>query len=443
VLQSEAELSSSAIDACVRRSLACLRANFRTTSTGTAGWYHYLDDPQPGVTASAVGLYCFGLAGVEFERADQVVRYLISQQGSGEYEGGWAVRTTNNFPIVEATAWVLRCLAIQTSSLTTAGDALKKGVLWLENNQNTDFGWGSYKGQPSRTFTTALAVLALQECGGSADIISNAHKWLIEAQGQNQPAWGPLPMSEPTSLHTSIALLALLGSPGSLPVTAVRQTIDWLSERLQPGDHVERSTMVEEYDVPYLHNDIPDTFQNSLPHFAGPVALTALLRAGADPLQVNMFRAVNEIIRTQETGDSPRSGTWELPRSPLRPSIWAIWPFIAALTSARNAIFPSVDSMATLLFPGCTLIQSAAAPKHLTRRLLIKNALIDWIRQRKLAVGLWVTALAAIAVLLVLWQTKQLTMNIFLIALVLPVLLLIFQILWDRRTSTQEGAKDA
>jgi hypothetical protein len=447
MLRSEATLSRGSIDEAITRALTCLRGNFRTKpaesekSAGTAGWYHYLDDPNPGVTASAVGLYCFSLAGTEFERTSQVVEYLIGQQTKGLYGGGWAVRTTNYFPIVEATAWVLRCLSLPQSRIRATSAALDAGVGWLEANQNTDFGWGSYKDQPSRTFTTALSVLALQESGGSSEVISNAHKWLIEAQSPNQPAWGPLPASEPTMLHTSFTLMALLAAPGALPATAVQQTVDWLTERIQPGEHVERETAVEEYDVPYMHNNVRDTFQNTLPHFAGPVTLTALLRAGADPLQAKVFNTLTEMIRTQEISDPKRSGSWELPRSPLRPSIWAVWPFVAALTSARTAIFPSADSTATLLFSGCALIQSSSTTKHLTRRLLIRNALTDWLRLRRVAVGLWCIAALTAVIPLILWRTGQFTLDVFLITLAVPVLLLFFQILWDRRSLARNTTK--
>jgi hypothetical protein len=444
MLRSETTLSSDSIDEAVGKSLACLRGNFRTkpgteSEAAAAGWYHYLDDPNPGVTASAVGLYCFSLAGSEFERTDQVVEYLISQQVMGRYGGGWAVRTTNFFPIVEATAWVLRCLSLPQSRINATSAALDAGVTWLEANQNTDFGWGSYKGHSSRTFTTALSVLALRESGGSAEVISNANKWLIEAQNPNQPAWGPLPTSDPTMAHTSFALMALLATPGALPATAVRQTIDWLAERLQPGEHVEKETAVEEYDVPYSHNDISNTFQNSLPHFAGPVTLTAIMRAGADPLQEKVFKTLADMIRTQETTDSKRSGSWELPRSPRRPSIWAVWPFLAALTTARSRIFPSSDSTATLMFRGCAIIQSSSATRHLTRRLLIRNALTDWLRLRRVAVGLWSIAATILIIMLILWRTRQLTLDVFLIALLLPVALLVFQILWDRRNSSRNA----
>jgi hypothetical protein len=448
MLQSDATLYRGSIDNSISLALSCLRGHFRTVQSGpgapvtAAGWYHYLDDPNPGITASAVGLYCFSLANVDFERTDQVLDFLLGKQiktpSSG---GGWAVRTTNDFPIVEATAWVVRCLNLpQTRTRATRG-ALDSGIEWLEANQNTDYGWGSYKGQPSRTFTTALSVLALREGGGSRSVISDAQKWLIESQNPSHPAWGPVPASEPTVLHTSFALQALLSVSGTLPSTAINQSTEWLISRLQPGTHVEKDTAVEEYDVPYTHNNTGYTFQNSLPHFAAPMALTALLRVGADPFQKKIFDSISGIIKAQEAQNPTLRGSWELPRSPRRPSIWAIWPFIAALSSARAAIFPSTDSTATLLFPGCALIQSSSTTKHLTRRLLFKNALIDWLRQRKLAVALWVVAGLTIVVPLTLWRTGQLTLDVFLIALVLPVLLLLFQILWDRRNSQGDKPK--
>jgi hypothetical protein len=441
MLQSDAVLHRGEIDTSIGLALSCLRGHFRTVPAETenlaaAGWYHYLDDQTPGITASAVGLYCFSLADAEFERTEQVLDYLVSRQVKTSTGGGWAVRSTQDFPIVEATAWVVRCLGLPQARNKATREALDSGIEWLEANQNTDYGWGSYKGRPSRTFTTALSVLALREGGGSRSVIGDAHKWLIEAQSPSQPAWGPLSGSEPTMLHTSVALLALLTLPGTLPANAVHQSTEWLLERLQPGQHVERDTAVEEYDVPYSHNKSSYTFQNSLPHFATPLALTALLRAGADPFQKKIFDTVSEIMGAQEIQDPALSGAWELPRSPRRPSIWAIWPFVAALSSARAAIIPSSEGTATLLFPGCSLIQSASTTKHLTRRLLIRNALTDWLRLRKFAVALWAVAGLTVVIPLVLWRTGQFTLDVFLIALALPVLLLLFQILWDRRSSS-------
>jgi hypothetical protein len=442
VIRAEAVLSSRTIDEVVLRSLTCLRTNFRTTETGAGGWYHYLDDPKPGVTASAVALYCFYLAGARFERTDEVVRYLLGQQidMEGADHGGWAVRTTSGVPVVECTAWVVRALSVAGVRTVKSAEMVSHGAAWLERNQNTDFGWGSYKGQPSRVFTTALAMLALAECGGSAEVIANARKWLNDAQSPNQPAWGPLPGAPPSMLHTGIALMAQLAVHSSLPASALKQSVEWLLDNLTPSEFIEKSTTVEEYDVPYWHGSMMDTFQNSLPHFAMPVALVALLRAGCDPFEPKIFQAAKAIIDAQECDDIGRVGTWELPRSPRRPSIWAVWPFIAALTTLQRAIFPGsargsvVESSVTLLYPGCVIVQTSTSPRHLTRRLLIKNAFLDWVRQRRFAISIWAVVLVTAAIPFALWIAKQLTWEIFLLALLLPILLLVFQILWDRRT---------
>lgn len=439
-MQAEATLSSRDIEDAITRALTCLRSNFRTTDTG-GGWYHYLDDQRPGVTASAVGLYCFHLAGSQFERTQESLRFLLSQQvrQEGPQHGGWPVRTTNGVPVVEATAWVLCAMSATHVRSAICYQALFDGIAWLERNQNTDFGWGSYKGRPSRVFTTSLAMLALSESGGNSETVTNAQKWLNDAQSPSAPAWGPMPGAEPTVLHTAIALMAQLALQSSLPASAFKQTTDWLLERLSPLTLVERATTAEEYDVPYQHGSTQDVFQNSLPHFATPVAILALLWSGCDPLKSSIFAAAKNMITAQETDNPTRMGTWELPRSPERPSIWAVWPFVAALTSIQRAVFPSTDrcqvveTNATLLYPGCAIVQTAESPGHLTRRLLFRNALLDWVRRHKLTVAIWAIVAATVGIGIGLWDSGELNYQTLLLAMVVPALLLLFQILWDRR----------
>src|SRR4051812_11000372 len=103
----QARVDAAEIDASVRRALGLLRYTFRSPpGSGEAGWYHYLDDPRPGITASAVGLCCFSVADQLFERSDEVVRYIVAnqvprQQGARVsahdeelLRGGWPIRTT-------------------------------------------------------------------------------------------------------------------------------------------------------------------------------------------------------------------------------------------------------------------------------------------------------------------------------------------------------------
>ena len=61
----------------------------------------------------------------------------------------------------------------------------------------------------------------------------------------------------------------------------------------------------------------------------------------------------------------------------------------------------------------------------------------DWLRLRKVAVGLWSIATITAIIPLILWRMGQFTFTVFLIALLLPVLLLLFQILWDRKNTSR------
>ncbi|MEV0153282.1 prenyltransferase/squalene oxidase repeat-containing protein [Micromonospora sp. NPDC050686] len=428
-------MSGKSISDAIDRALDCLRVNFRS-GNNEAGWYHFLDDPTPGITASAVGLFTFRLAGQEFERSDEIIRYLVSQQvdGPSGAGGGWAVRTTNGFPIIEATAWVVRALSTPGLGRLEAVKALQSGANFLVNNQNTDFGWASYAGQPSRVFHTALCMLALQECGGPAVVIDNAKKWLLSAQSPDAPAWGALPGTAPTLLHTSMALLALTGLDGALSVNTVKKTADWILERLTPGTHAERSSTVEEFDVP-VPGDHPFVFQNILPHFAGPIAVTALLAAGVDPLQPKLFTAVSQILRDQQ-----KTGTWELPRSPLRESIWAIWPFVSALARMREAVFPVAAGEAQLLYPGCALVQTHTSARKLTTALLMRNFLLSWVARHKIALALWIIGVSYSIGALVLYLTGAVDRTEFLIGLILPAVLLVFQLVWGARVKRRDGS---
>lgn len=427
-MKATAVASAQAIMDSVHAALHCLRRNFRTVENG-AGWYHYLDDPDPGITASAVGLFTFQSAKVTFERSQELLAYISRNQVTGHpvFGGGWPVRTTQGFPIVESTAWVVRALSGTGVAIPRDSDMLQRGLTWLENSQNTDLGWGSHRGQPSRVFTSALVMLALQEGGGSTTVIENGHKWLVDAQSPGVPAWGPLPGAEPTLLHTAITLLALLSLHGSLTANDVKQTCAWMFEQLEPGHHFERATVVEEYDVPYLDGERTVVFQNSLPHFAGPVAITALLAAGWDPMQPKIFDSISAIIESQ----SP-NGNWELPRSPLRPSIWAIWPFVSALMAFKTATMPTSDSQVHLIFPGCAVVRTEASARPLTRRILFRNAAFDWARNHRLAILLWSLAVVSCILTLVLVLLGRVSVPESLLALVLPTLLLVFQLVWTR-----------
>jgi hypothetical protein len=417
-----------ALDLVVR----CLRENLRPGPTeGSAGWYHYLDDPRPGVTASAVGLFVLALTGRRLDQHDAVVRFLVNEQitSDDDRDGGWPVRTSEGTPIIEATAWVVRALRFSGGLPAVVGEALGRGTEWIARNQNSDHGWGSYRGEPSRVFHTALAVLALEDCGTHPTAVRNARRWLLQAGNSDEPAWGPTAGAAPTLLHTGFASLALAGSD-SISTDRLREITDWMTDQLKPGIHVEHATTVEEYDIP-----LPGTgrqFQNSLPHFGGPVAVTALLRAGANPLNPKLFEAIEKIIESQTP-----AGHWVLPRSPTRPSIWAIWPFAAAIMATATALLPTPNSRIHLVFSGGGIVQADTGRQNLTRSALgrlVRNTATDWFRRRRVAILLYTIAAAVTGTAGTLLIIGRIGFTETMLALIVPVLLLVFQIGWDHRS---------
>jgi hypothetical protein len=357
------------------------------------------------------------------------VDYLVNGQvtSQDDRDGGWPIRTTLGFPVIEATVWAVRALAGHAGLLPSI-DPLRRGLAYIERQQNTDFGWGSYRGEPSRVFHTALSMLALEEAGGSRTVLENGQKWLIDAQNPSQPAWGPLPNSEPTVLHTSIALAALHNRPGALPANSVRESGEWILQHLIAGVHTEKGSQVEEFDLPFRKGSETLVFQNSLPHFAGPNGLAAVLDAGIDPLQPKVLELIRGIAADQQ-----ETGAWELPKSPTRPSIWAIWPFISALSTARRRLLPTPSSTLTLLYPGCGIVQNDAQAKPLTAARLVRNTIRLWLGRRRVNIALWVIAVVSAALPTLMLVTRKIDLADFGTAIIFPALLLIFQLAWEFR----------
>jgi hypothetical protein len=132
------------------------------------------------------------------------------------------------------------------------------------------------------------------------------------------------------------------------------------------------------------HTSRVAAYCSSKTHFRtlpGPVAVTALLQACVDPFQKKTFDAINQMVDAQDS-----CGAWELPRSPTRPSIWALWPFVSAISLARERILPTSASKAQLLFSGCCIVHTENSAQNLTRRILVQNSIFDWARTRIVAI---------------------------------------------------------
>jgi len=317
----------------IYRALALLRTTYRSNGL-ECGWYHYLDDNRPGATASAVGLMSFVIAGAPFEYTRNVLTFLRATQvvsNDPKLSGGWAIRTTGHQPVMEASGWIVRFLGLSRSLLKFDSPDVSAAYNWILQNQNADHGWGSLYGQASRTYLTCLALRALATLDPNCEALLLGQDWLLKNHSGTYSAWGPIPSSPPTVLHTGFVLLALAELGIDLNMPAIKQAYEWLLSNLRPAELVETLSQVEDYNIIYYENGERVTYQNSLPHFALPVAISALLRSPYGLHQEVVYRGLRTIVNKQLD-----DGYWDNPRNPARVSIWAIWPFFQALVDVTN-----------------------------------------------------------------------------------------------------------
>jgi len=224
-----------AVDALVERSLDLLRRTYRPGVGDDGGWYHRLDAPDPGPSATATGMSSFLVHDRPFDHEQECLRFLRKRQIRSDdplLDGGWAINTSAGQPVTEATALVARLLVRTGTALMTAAPDVRRAKNWLANNQNVDGGWGSFRGQDSRVWLTAMAVRALVELAGGT-------RWLVAARDPASHGWGEQPRNPATVTHTSYVLTALVDSGLTATDHAVADALAdgfaWLVRHLNPA----------------------------------------------------------------------------------------------------------------------------------------------------------------------------------------------------------------
>ncbi|MBD3339681.1 MAG: hypothetical protein GF353_11270 [Candidatus Lokiarchaeota archaeon] len=423
-------MSETQLSIAINKTLDFLKKTYRSIPDEEMyGWYHYLDDPKPGITASSVVLYCFNLVGNPFERTEEVLLYLKRKQVISEKKkihGGWPVRTTMNFPILESTSWVLRSSALNHALLNNNAPDISAGYDWIINNQNTDYGWGSYLDQPSRTFTTSLALLALSSLNKYSKELSLGADWLLKNQSADVPAWGAIPESQPTLLHTCWALLALSEIPNKLNRKSLSSSLEWVEKNVIANSLTEVSSQAEDYDIPFVDDNKSMVFQCSLPHFYLPIATYTLLKLSKDTVSNKAIQSVKTILNHQTD-----EGIWELPRSPMRPSIWAIWPFLSALHQAREIVLLRNNMELNLFSNNVVIVKSKNSSNSLLRIFLssLKVSVKNFIKKNY---G-WLILILFIISGLIFVKYNLITWKEFLLAQIFPVILLIIQFILNKK----------
>ncbi|WP_026415015.1 prenyltransferase/squalene oxidase repeat-containing protein [Actinomadura oligospora] len=355
-------------------SLDVLRDTYAPVNGTGGGWYHELARPEPGTTATALGLLAFTTAGRPFEHFDAGLAFLAHRQVDSTdplRDGGWTTKTSLGMPVVEATAWIARFLAVARCDLRPDAPDLRRAYRWLLNNQNPDGGWGSLSGAPSRTWLTCLALRALARLNPYDPAVERGVEWLTADRTALRPGWGPTPAAAPTVAHTAFALVTLAEARPRQEDERLLGAYDWLAAHLDPSDG---HTWIETYDVMPHGPAAAPIWRMALWHSGLPLAVAALVhdpRGAPGPL---LGRAVRTLLTS-----APGAPSWPGHPGDGPTSLWTLWWRLDALIElARMPLARSRDVLHWL--PDATVVQRAHARDRSLPALLPRRPRVDPVR---------------------------------------------------------------
>jgi len=313
----------------------------------------------------------------------------------GNIAGGWAVNTSAGRPVLEATAVVARFLGF---SRLIIGDDLpdaRRAREWIIANQNSDGGWGSFQGQESRIWLSAMAIRALLEFNLHDPVVMAGVEWLLRNRDPSNEAWGERPGASATVTHTAFVLSALVDSK----LAEVNKNVDygirtgysWLADNLLATNIFDDSARVESYNVSYRESGTAVTWQNAIWHSGLPYALSALVRQPDGPDASLLSKSIETIV----AGQLP-DGRWPNADSAAGISVWAVWPFLDAFADVLH-ISPVRRGDQVRWITADTMLISRGSDRGKTLRKIVLRSQIGLLR--RLAVRHWASALLTLVLL--------------------------------------------
>jgi hypothetical protein len=413
---------------CVDRALDLFKRTYHKSTLVGGGWYHRLESDTPGPSATAVGLHSFLLFNRIPDHLSDGLAFLKARQVVAEDPktcGGWAVNTSAGRPVLEATSIVARFLG---STRVIIGEDVPNAVearKWIVANQNSDGGWGSFYGQPSRIWLTAMAIRALVELNFHDPAVTSAVDWLLRNRDPGGVAWGERPAMQATVTHTAFVLSALVESRLATSdqgiMEAIRRGYDWLQSGLRTDSIYDDAARVESYNVDYIANGQAITWQNAVWHHGLPFALSALVRH-PDGVGTRLLSESIETIGSSQLSD----GRWPNVDGTAGMSVWSVWPFLDALSDVVRYSPIRQGDLITWPTPDTIIIRRGPDRLHSLRRVLRRGRGPLWRRRVRrywasLLLGLVLLGGAASAL------GNLLDWKEFGLALAVPVFLLLIQ----------------
>lgn len=348
------EIDTDAIDDRLRKSLNLLETSFHRSVDGGGGWYHHLETPTPGPTATALAVAAFLRCDLRPAFYDEALDFLRRRQvksADPKVDGGWANNTSMGHPVVEATGWVTWTLANARCSGLTATPDIERGYRWLVSNQNDDGGWGSFIGTPSRVWLTCVATLGVAQVNPYDSALDSAIDWLMAQRNGDIGGWGPSLGEQCTATHTGFALYTIGSVRTGWSDQRLLDAFEWLTDHLDTAHIDDHHARVESYNVHTQGSHGPELWATNLLHYGLPWSVSALLRHPTKPPCDAIADGLTTILRTQLP-----LGAWPNIQGASGTSIWALWPFVEALSSARR-LLRLVPNSTVLMADGIVLIR--------------------------------------------------------------------------------------
>lgn len=219
-------------------------------------------------------------------------------------------------------------------------EAILKSVTWLLTTQNKNGGWGRFKNDDSRIYSTSLALQTLVSFKNSnlginmppnqinqiPEAIEHGIVWLISVQNEDG-GWGFQEGEISNAGATSHAILALQACSKEKAQRNINNGKNWLL-KTQKSDGA--WAVVSEHEI--VNNKKYD-----FRHFSTPWAIIALLKLGMKITDENMQKAIEYLIELQD-----KYGGWKTSRESY-PFIWATHNAILALLTVKEYFHPVKD----------------------------------------------------------------------------------------------------
>lgn len=422
ILTHHERIEVSAIQDSVRRAADLIQRNFIITNE-FCGWHQYIGERRVGPPATSMGLLILKYAKRKFDylgNAQEQLRKFQFQTSDPLTDGGWTIRSITRYPITDSTAWVLIGL-VSTGELIQS-TCIQKGLNWLLINRNKDGGWGGKLGNPSRVWSTFWASWAVSLIQPGHESLHGVVTWLKRSQNADG-GWGEIPGKNSTAIHTALALLALNDSgedPSSKPC---RDGVEWLYSHWNPVSMWDGDSKLEEYDI-FLSSESWDRVQ--IRHFNTQWAVTALVRIGDGIFRHEVFRAMKYILAQQNA-----EGYWPHPASRDRILIWGIHDSLLALVTFASSFGQLSGTGALDLYDNVVVFNKVGTNTTFLSLILLET------RGRVLsfARNYWTLGIVVLYLLSIypLVTYAHFEWKDILIGMIVPILLVFYQVLLQRR----------